>query len=168
MATTALLYSSPTTITLSTASVGSSADFTAGRESTQIDNTSNLYEDVQVSGKVTVGTTPTTNTQIRVYVWGADTSLATTAVDVFDGTDSAETATNAEILASFMKLAHVIDIVSTTSNVTYPIGTFSLAQIFGSVPRFWGLFVSHNTGAALNATGGNHAYSYVGVKRTVA
>jgi hypothetical protein len=45
--------------------------------------------DCIVSGFVSVGTTPTANTTISVYVWGADTSLATTPIDVLDGTDSA-------------------------------------------------------------------------------
>ena len=46
----------------------------------RVDNTSNKYDDVLVQGKITVGTSPTASTLILVYVWGSDTSLATTAL----------------------------------------------------------------------------------------
>jgi hypothetical protein len=169
MATVALSYAAPATITISPASTASSSTFVAGRESTQIDNTTNLYVDALVQGLVTVGTTPTANTVINVYVWGSDTSLATTAIDVLDGTDSAETLTNVGILASALRLAASAYVTATTSDLAYPISTFSVAALFGGVmPRFWGLFVAHNTAVNLNATGGNHVFQYTGIKYTVA
>ena len=169
MATTTINYSSNTTITCSVASTASSSTFVAGRESNQIDNTTNKYMDALVQGKVTVGTTPTANTQIAIYVWGADTSLATTAIDVLDGTDSAETLTNTGVLFSALKLGAVITVTDSTSNVGYNFAPFSVAALFGGVmPKFWGLYVAHNTGVNLNATGGNHAFSFNGVKYDVA
>ena len=167
MTTLTVNYSSNTAITigLETTPLASSTTWVAGRESTQIDNTTNKYVDALLSGKVTVGTTPTTNTQIRIYVRGAETSLATTALDVLDGTDSDETFTNAEMRDSVLRLAHVISVVSTTSNLTYNMPPTSVAMLFGGVmPKFWGLFVTHNTGVALNSTGSNHAFEYVGIK----
>lgn len=169
MATTTINYSSNTTITCGVASLASSSTFVAGRESNEIDNTTNKYVDAIVQGKVTVGTTPTTNTQICIYVWGSDTSLATTALDVLDGTDSAETLTNASILNSTLKQGAVISVLATTSDVTIPFAPFSVASRFGGVmPKFWGLFVAHNTGSNLNATAGNHSFSYNGIKYDVA
>ena len=41
----------------------------AGRQSTVIDVSA--YEDVEVAGKITVGTTPTANTRIEVWVVGS-------------------------------------------------------------------------------------------------
>ena len=169
MATTTINYSSNTTITISPASTASSSTFVGGRESNEIDNTTNKYMDALVQGKVTVGTTPTVNTQIIVYVWGADTSLATTALDVLDGTDSAETLTNTGILYSTLKQGAVITITAATSDITYPFTPFSVASRFGGVlPKYWGLFVTHNTGVNLNATGGNHVFSYNGIKYDIA
>lgn len=169
MATSTINYSSNTTITISPASTASSSTFVAGRESNEIDNTTNKYIDALVQGKVTVGTTPTANTTIAIYVWGADTSLATTALDVLDGIDSAETLTNTGILYSALKLGAVITVTATTSDVGYSFAPFSVAARFGGVlPKYWGLFVTHNTGAALNATGGNHVFSYNGIKYDVA
>ena len=166
MATITASYSGNTSITIGLAStpLASSATFVAGRESSEIDNTTNKYMDALVSGKVTVGTTPTANTTIAVYVWGADTSLGTTAIDVLDGTDSDETLTNTGILNA-LKLGATISVPATTSNIGYPVLPFSVAALFGGVmPKFWGLYVSHNTGVALNSTGGNHFFEYVGIK----
>ena len=66
MATATVSYSSNTAITMDLANLASSSTFLAGRESTQIDNTTNKYMDALVSGQISVGTTPTANTQIVV------------------------------------------------------------------------------------------------------
>jgi hypothetical protein len=164
MATTTVNYGANTTITMSLNSLASSADWTAGVESNQIDNTTDKFIDALVQGKVTVGTTPTINTTIAVYVWGADTSLATTALDTLDGTSSAETLTNTGVLNSALRLGASIGVLANTSNITYNIAPFSVAALFGGVlPKFWGLFVSHNTGVALNATN-NNLFSFNGIK----
>ena len=169
MATRTINYSSNTTITISPASLASSSTFVAGRESNEIDNTTNKYIDALVQGKVTVGTTPTANTVISIYVWGADTSLATTAIDVLDGTDSAETLTNTGVLYSALRLGASINVLATTSDVGYNFAPFTVAPLFGGVmPKFWGIFIAHSTVAALNATGGNHVLSFNGIKEDIA
>jgi hypothetical protein len=172
MATVNVAYSgaSPTTITISPASLATSSAFIAGRESNQVDNTSTKYVDAHVQGLVTVGTTPTANTQINVYVWASQVSLATTPIDVLDGTDSAETLTNSGVLASGLRLARQGIVLATTSDVGYPIAQFSVCRALGldTLPTFWGLYIAHNTGANLNATGGNHVFTFMGVTYTVA
>ena len=171
MATVTPNYSGTgTSITMDLANLASSSTWVAGRESSQIDNTTNKYMDAQVLGTISVGTTPTANTEIRVYVWGSDVSLATTAIDVLDGTDSAETITNTGVLAS-LRLAFSITVLATTSDVAYPVPAFSVAQALGlgELPRFWGLFVAHNTGVNLRNTAVNtNSLRYVGVKYDVA
>lgn len=164
MATTTISYTTATTITCSVASVASSSTWVAGQESNEIDNTSNKYDDALVQGKITVGTTPTASTLILVYVWGSDTSAATTNLDTIDGVDSTETLTSAGVRDGFLKLAAQINVDATTSNRSYWFGPFSVAELFGQVPRFWGLFVTHNTGANLNSTAGNHSFTYTGIK----
>lgn len=169
MATTTINYSANTAITMDLANLASSSTFVAGRECSEVDNTTNKYVDVTVSGKISVGTTPTANTQINVYVWGADTSLGTTALDVLDGTDSAETLTNTGILAN-LRLGAVLTVLATTSDIAYLVLPFSVAALFGGVmPKFWGLFVAHNTGANLRNTAVNtNSLEYVGIKYDVA
>ena len=169
MAISTVSYSSNTTITIDLANLASSSTFLAGRESTQVDNTTNKYMDCLVSGFVSVGTTPTASTTISVYVWGADTSLATTPIDVLDGTDSAETLSNAGMLGA-LRFGAGITVPATTSDLQYPVLPFSVASLFGGVmPKFWGLYVSHNTGVNLRNTAVNtNSFEFVGVKYEVA
>jgi hypothetical protein len=169
MATTTVNYSSNTSITMDLANLASSSTFLAGRESSQIDNTSNKFMDCLVSGVVSVGTTPTLNTVIAIYVWGAETSLATTALDVLDGTDSAETLTNSGILNA-LRLGATVAVPAATSDVQYIVLPFSVASLFGGVvPKFWGLFVSHNTGVNLRNNAVNtNSFEFVGIKYDVA
>lgn len=168
MADQKIAYGGNTTITCTLASLATSATWVAGVESALIDNTSNKYVDALVQGLITVGTTPTANTSIIVYVWGSNVSPATTAIDVIDGTDSAETISSAGVRNSFMKVGAVLDVDSNTSNRGYQF-SFGVAQLFGGVlPSYWGLFISHNTGVNLNSTGGNHVISYNGLYYTVA
>jgi hypothetical protein len=169
MATATVNYSSNTTITIDLANLGTSPTFVAGRESSQVDNTSNKYIDALVSGFISVGTTPTANTTIAVYVYGADTSLATTALDTLDGTDSAETLTNTGILNG-LRLGATVAVPANTSDVQYIVLPFSVASLFGgAMPKFWGLYVAHNTGVALrnNAVNTNN-FEFVGIKYDVA
>jgi hypothetical protein len=168
MATATINYASPATITISPASLASSSDFTAGRESDAVDNTTNKYIDALVSGKVTVGTTPTVNTTINVYVY-AQHDDTPTYQDVFDGTDSAETVTSSGVLSGVVRLLGALNVSATTSDRTYYLAPTSVAQLFGGIlPKRWGLFVAHNTGVNLNATGGNHEFKFVGIKYDVA
>lgn len=168
MATVTVAYSANTAITMDLANLASSSTWVAGRESSQIDNTTNKYMDALVSGPISVGTNPTANTQINVYVWGADTSLATAAIDVLDGTDSAETLTNSGILANLRWLG-TLSVIATTSDIAYWLLPTSVAACFGGVmPKFWGLYVAHNCGSALRNTSVNtNALEFVGIKYDV-
>jgi len=166
MVETKTTYGSNTTIDMDLSSLATSATFIAGRESDQVDNTSDLFVDAIVQGKVTVGTTPTANTSIQIYVWGADVALSTTPIDVLDGVDSDETLTNTGILNSALRFATSIVVLAATSDVTYNIVPFSVAQLFGGVmPKFWGLFIAHDTAVNLNATN-NDLLSYHGITFT--
>jgi hypothetical protein len=157
-----LVYATPVAATITLASLGSSASWLAGRESAEIDNTSNLYLDYQLDGQVTVGTTPTANTEIRVYVVGV---MGTgNYPDVFDGTDSAETVTSAGVGSGFLKLASVMLVDATTSDRAYPFNAGSVAALFGGLcPRKFVVFVTHNTGVNLNSSAGNHFVYSTGV-----
>jgi hypothetical protein len=168
MATATVNYSSNTSITLDLSSLGTSSTFVAGRESTQIDNTTNKYMDCLVQSDAIVGhasTAPTVGQQIVVYVWGSDTSLATTAIDALDGTDSAETIT-ATALAN-LRLGAVLPVVTASAALSYYCLPFSVAALFGGVmPKFWGLFVAHNHTGALGSSN-NAKFRFVGVKYDV-
>jgi hypothetical protein len=172
MATTSIAYSGNNTITMDLASVATSPTFLAGRESLQIDNTVNKYMDCLVSGFVSVGGTAnniTPNTVIAVYVWGAETSLATTPLDALDGTDSTVSSlTNSGILNA-LRLGATVAVPANTSDVRYIVLPFSVAALFGGVvPKFWGLYVTHNTGQNLRSTTNTNQFEFVGVKYDIA
>ena len=152
------VYPASSDLTITLASLATSSTLVAGRESTLYDNSTNLYLDVRLSGIITVGTTPTANKQIQLWVMAE--SKDGTWPDVFDGTDSDETWTKVEIRDAAAKLAHVINVVATTSDVGYYFDAGSVAALFGGVlPRKFVVWVTHETVAALNATGGNHRIS---------
>ncbi len=167
MADLKIKYAASATITISPASLATSAGRVAGVESDAISNAVTLYDDVLVGGKITTGTTPTVSTQIDIYVYAAvnDTPLYP---DVFDGTASAETVTSANVKANAIRLLASI-VVDATSDRTYWLAPTPLAFLFGGVmPVAWGLFISHDTAVNLNATAGNHAFSYTGITYTSA
>lgn len=150
-----ITYSANTAITFDISSLGTSSTFVAGRESTQIDNTSTLYLDAIVNVDGITGhasTAPTVGQEIRLYCWGADTSLATTAIDVLDGTDSAETLSHVSVLQS-LRPAGAAAVTVATAGLVYYLLPFSVAALFGGVlPKFWGLFLAHNHTGALAAS----------------
>ena len=148
-------------------SIATSSTWVGGYESATIDNTTNLYLDYIFDGKVTVGTTPTASTEIRIYVVASVDG--TTWPDVFDGTSSAETVTSAGVLYGLGRLAAVLTVDSTTSNRAYYCAPFSVAALFGGIlPPSYVIFISHNTGVNSNSTTGNHAWSYTRIVATVA
>lgn len=168
MANLKTAYGTSTALTNAIASLATSATWVAGYESDVVDNSSNLYLDYSFEGKVTVGTTPTANTEIRIYVVASFDG--TTWPDVFDGTTSAETITGSSegVRDGFCKLAAVLRVDSATSDRAYPF-SFTIASLFGGVcPAKFVLFTAHNTGANLNGTGGNHTCNYRGVYATSA
>jgi len=163
-----ITYSANTAITFDISSLGTSSTFVAGRESTEIDNTSNLYVDAivnidQITGHAS--TAPTIGQVIRLYLWGSDTSLGTTPIDVLDGVDSAETLTHVGVLNSLI-LAREAAVTVATAGLVYPMMPFSVASFFGgALPKFWGLFLAHNHTGAL-AAAQSALFSYNGVTYT--
>lgn len=161
-------YSADTPITLDISSLGTSSTFVAGRESTEVDNTTTKYVDALVRVKGITGhasTAPAVGQTIAVYVWGSDVSLATTPIDTLDGVDSAETVALATV-QSGLRLAGVAVVAVATAGLVYYIPQFSIAALFGGVmPKFWGLFLSHNhTGALAAAQSG--LFSFNGITYT--
>lgn len=157
------------TITLASLASGSSGVFTAGQESTAVDNTTNVDLDHLLSGQITTGTSPTAARSINVYVYAniSSSSGTPTYSDVLDGTDSAETFTSANVMNNAVKFAASIQIDS-TSNRSYYFGPVSVASLFGgSLPKFWGVYIAHDTAVNLNATAGNHKISYERIQNQV-
>ena len=165
MADIKLSYPAASDLTITLASLGSDTNLLTGRESATIDNSGNLYLDYLISGKITAGTSPTASRSIEV--WAVGSWDGTNWPDVFDGTESAETITSADIKASICRLVAAMA-TANTSDRTYHFGPVSLAGAFGGVlPPKIVLFVTHSTGVNLNSTAGNHQICLQPVFQTV-
>lgn len=152
--------SSGQTITCTLASLASSA--TAGRESTAIDNTSDLFLDVLafLQIKLQAGT-PGNDQAVYAYAY-ATVDGGTTYPDAVTGTDAAITLNNPT------QLALLGAIYCPSGATTYKGGPWSVAKTFGGVvPAKWGIVVRNYTNVALSATEGDHKKLYQGVYATV-
>lgn len=150
------------TITLASLATGASGVFTTGRASTAVDNTTNNDVDHLLSGIIKLGTTPTVSRSVNVYAY-ANLSSATgtpTYPDGITGSDAGKTMTSANIMNSALRFVASVTTDATTGlNCTF--GPVSIASIFGgSLPKFWGVYVAHDSAVNLDATGGNHKLSY--------
>ena len=136
-------YAASSSITVTNLhSLAAAAAFLAGWESGAIDNTTNGYDDVRVALHLVTHASNRQAGEIRIYVIGqfADGVWP----DVFDGTESAETATDDEELAACGKLARVIT-VDNTASATYDADIPSVAALFGgNLPNKFVLFVTGN------------------------
>lgn len=150
------------TITLT--SLAASSTLVAGRESTAIANTTNLDEDLLVSGKISIQSHATTG---RVEVWayapisvasGTPTYGKTTGTDAAVTFDSrAQAAAHGKLLWAFVSDASVAR--------TYFMPPCSLRQAFGELPTHVGLVVINGHGGALSATATDHALHYLRVQK---
>ena len=171
MTTTQMLYPSTSsvdyTITLASLAANASGVFTAGRASTAVDNRTNLDLTHILSGVIRVGTTtPVVSRSINIYAYAPTSNDAGTPTypDSITGTDAAKTFTSANVQNSAVVLLASITIDVTTER-NYFIKPIDIAAAFGGVmPQFYGIFVSHDTGSNLSATGGACKISYERIK----
>jgi len=166
MATTKLTFASSASITCTLASLATSSTLVAGRSSAEIDNSTNLHLDKLISGKITVGTTPTANTVIEV--WMIPKREDSSYHDTFDGTDKNVTVTSRQHLLAYGTLLSTMAVPATTSNVGYEFFRSAAAAMGAGCPPKFQLFIVHNTGVNLNSTGGNHVLYEKGVYSTTA
>lgn len=141
-------YGTSTAMTITLASLN--ANF--GRSSTQVTDTSPSAPRVVIYFKITTGTTPTSNTAIRIYFIRADDD-GTEHRDGEVGTTDAAIADVDDFVRS-VQLAHVIT-VSTDSNEDY-VGSF----IVDEPGTDWQVAVINNTGATLDTGSSNHYMRY--------
>ena len=157
-----------TALTITVASLASTAVgiLLAGRESTAVDNTSTLDLDHLLSGKIRVGTTPTAARTIEVWAYSAIQIVAAvpTYPDVLDGTDSDETLTSASVKVSALRPLWSTAVDATTDR-DYFMPQTSIAAAFGDMPPYWGIFITHDSGVVLNATGSNHFFHFQRIQR---
>lgn len=130
-------------------SLAASSTLLGGWESDAIDNTTNLYDDYRLTAKITTNSTNLQSGEIRMYVVAMlDDS---TWPDVFDGTQSTETITDAEIRDGFCKLAKVVATDAGASDVYY-LDCPSVAALYnGNLPHKFVVFITHTAHTTTNA-----------------
>jgi hypothetical protein len=152
-----LAYAAAAAFTITLTSLATSSSWIAGRSALAIDNSSARNIDSEITARIAVGTTPTVDTEVRIYgiqalfpdttvVW-PDSASATNL-----GTDANVAFTSAYTRDGGVKPLLGATAVAATSNVVYPIACLSSAQAWGKEPKRWTVYVTHNTVAALNAT----------------
>ena len=142
-------YGSITTHTITLNSLATDATLLTGRQGTVIDNSVELALDCHLGGKFTAGTTPTTGKQIEVWLFSTWDNGTTYSAGM-GASDAGITLTNEK---PQMVRAAVIQTDATTGHV-YEWGGVSVAAAFGGyVPKKWGVFVTHNMGVSLSASG---------------
>jgi len=133
------------TLTIQLVSLASNSAI--GRQSTIVDNSSDKYQLIHLWCKIMVGTTPTANTRMYVYLIKSN---GTERSDNAGPSDAAHPIVNARLLG-------IIRVPVNTSNTSY-YGEF---KIQNPGPQ-WGITITHDTGVALNSTASNHVISWVG------
>lgn len=163
-----ITYGAVTALTCDISSLATSTSFLTGIESAEIDNTTTRWDDWLINVDDILGhatTAPVIGQQIQLYLWGSDVSLATTAIDVLDGTASAETLSHDAIRQS-LRFVAAPTVTIATAALRYKAMPFSVSQFFGgNLPTFCGLFVTHNHAGAL-AAAQSALFSYQGIKYT--
>lgn len=148
------LFDASTALTISVASLASSTTG-VGRQSTIVDNTSEKYQKIILYVKITVGTTPTANRTIRLYLIRDDNNGTNHRSDGAGASDAGLTVLNARPIGSIL-------VPVNTSNVAY----YAEFEIYDPGPK-WGVAIVHDTGVNLHATAGNHWIRYVGANPEV-
>lgn len=167
MASIKLAYAASANLTATNLqSIATSATWVAGWESPIVDNTSDLYLDYLVSGKISLGNSATAG-QIRVYVL-ATIDDTPTWPDSFSGDNSTFTWTTTTIRDGGAKLGAALETrADPGTDDVYWIAPFSIAALFGGVcPAKFAMFVTHSTGVNLASSG--NQITHKGVYETVA
>jgi hypothetical protein len=139
------------TLTMTLASLTNNS----ARQSTEVDNTSNLYLDAlfQLQFK-TGGSGATTTGGVEVYAI-ATADAGTTRTDAAGASDAGITINNAAFLG-FIKAG--------ANSTTYKGQVMSVASAFGGVlPAYWIIAVKNVTGTTLSSTEGDHAKVWQGI-----
>jgi hypothetical protein len=154
-------FGTSTAITITLASLASSA--TAARESTVIDNTTNLFLDALVFVQIALQTgTPANDKAVYVYAYGSE-----------DGSEYTDNATGSDAAITLrdptnLRLIGIVNCPD-SGGLTYKSNPMSVAVAFGGLmPRKWGIVIRNYTGVTLSATGGAHEARYTGVYATAA
>lgn len=149
------VFAASTALTITVGNLASSV-VGVGRQSTIIDNTSNLYMDLLVFVRIMQGTTPTGDRHVFVYLIRDDGDGTNHRSDGAGSADAGLTVLNAELIGTLQNLSS-----PSTDDILF--GEFLIAR---PGPR-WGIAIVHDTAVNLNTTAANHWVRFVGLNPEV-
>jgi len=156
-----IAYAASASITITAASLASSA--TAGRSCAAVDNSTNLYDDAELTVAVKTSASALANDKAcYLYFYASEDGT------VYGGSSAEAVGTDVAVtFDSPTNLYGPIAIACPASSVTYRKVIPSVAAIFGGVlPKKWGFVLQNYTGQALDSTAGNHLFQYTGINYT--
>jgi hypothetical protein len=132
----------------------------AARQSTEVDNSSNLFLDALLSVVLVSASSSVSSTGVaNIFAFG-------TADGGTNRTEGAGASDASITLADPSNLLFVGSVSIVANSTTYKAGPFSIAKAFGGVlPERWGVVIENRSGTALNSSG--HSAYYQGVKLQV-
>lgn len=140
------------TVAITLASLAADPNLLTGRQSDAFDLTG--YDDIQVSGKITTGTSPTVDRRIEIWLVGSRDG--TNWPDVFGAADAARTISSSAIKNGICKAVYGFT-VSATSSAPYEFNNITIGRTTGILlPKKGVFFVTQSSAVALHATAGNH------------
>jgi hypothetical protein len=141
-------------------SLASDTNLLAGASALAVDNgATGVPLEIGISGLIKLGSSPTVNREIDTYAYAAIDDVPTYP-DTMAGTDATKTVTTIQILNTGFKLIQSM-LTPATSAQVIPFAPVALSALFGVMPRYWSVWVVHNTGVNLAASG--HQITYKGV-----
>lgn len=154
-------YASNAAFTITLASLINSTSLSTGyRQSTAVDNTTNLYADAMIYGHVKSNATPTANAAYFLFLYWSNDG-GTTYSNNASGSDASYTSPDSD---SNIIIGSTSITTAVASLVSY-IRPFSFCQAAGLLylPGKWGVIFKNGSGQTLTATGGDHVISFQGV-----
>lgn len=146
------IYASYSTLTISLNSLASSTAG-VGRQSTIVDNSTTKYDGALLNVLIKLGTSPTANKSVFIYLIQSD---GTNRTDGAGASDAALTIKNAALIG-----------ILTTG--TAPATGDNLRKTFNvdGLGSEWGIAIVHDSAVNLDSTGGNHVIKFSGYKYEV-
>lgn len=129
---------------------------TSARESTAVDNSSNVFEDALVQVIIASASSSTSSTgYVNIYAYGTADGGTTYSANA--------TGSDADATLTSPPNARLIGRISVVANsTTYESHPMSVAAAFGGrLPEKWGIIVENQSGATLSASGNSAFYQGV-------
>lgn len=156
-------YAASSSYTITLASLASDTNLLVGREGALIDNSTLGYADYLVGGFFQLAASGTLTANRSIELWAVAPISDTVWPSPFAGSDAGRTIVLQANKNTICKFLYSTLTTSTNSSV-YRFSGVSVARAFGGVlPDRFTLFVTQNTGQALDGTAANHGITIKGV-----